>query len=844
MTLVGIVIVSHSQLLAEGVRELATQMTQDKVSIATAGGIDDPDHPLGTDALQVQQAIESVYSPAGVLVLMDLGSALMSAEMALEFLSEEQQQHIHLCEAPLVEGAIAAAVAAATGCTIDQVMAEARGALAAKASQLGISIEQAAATESPVQPIDDRPALQKEIRVRIHNRLGLHARPAAQFVATVAQFDAQISVQNLSSGSQTVRADSMNQLTLLSVRQGDELRITATGNDAEAALAALQALIAANFNEADLPINAQAPPQGIVLPEAGKLIGIPASPGLAIAPLTIYRPVRLQVGDRQVDDPAAEWQRFETTLQSVQQELQILEEQTRTQIGAAEAAIFAAHQQWLADRMLTQAVHQRVFEQSMNVEAAWQATIEEMVRHYRQLEDAYLQARATDIEDIGQRVLRHLIGTETPRLKFPQPTILVAADLTPSDTAQLDRTNVLGFCLAIGSATAHSAILARSLGIPAVVGLGPEILQLAEGMLLALDGQTGEVWITPDPDRLTPLQVKQQTWQATQHQARSAAHQPAVTRDGRAIPVLANISSVAEAQQARSWGAEGIGLLRTEFLFLDRSTAPSETEQLAVYNAIAAAMGDRPLTIRTLDVGGDKPLPYLSRPAEANPFLGYRGIRVSLDQPEYFKTQLRAILRASVGHPLKVMFPLIATVAEVRAAKAILADMQAELRQAGIPFDETMQVGIMLEVPAAVAIADQLAAEVDFFSIGSNDLSQYAMAADRTNSQVASLADALHPAVLRLMQQGIQAAHTAGIWVGLCGEIAADPIAIPVLLGLGVDEISLNSAAIPVIKQTIGQWSMAEAKAIADAVLQLETATQVRDFVAAQASRHALIESP
>ncbi|RMF27993.1 MAG: phosphoenolpyruvate--protein phosphotransferase, partial [Chloroflexi bacterium] len=327
------------------------------------------------------------------------------------------------------------------------------------------------------------------------------------------------------------------------------------------------------------------------------------------------------------------------------------------------------------------------------------------------------------------------------------------------------------------------------------------------------------------------FQTRRRAWLARQEAARAAGQAPAVTLDGHRVEVVANIRGVADARVALEYGAEGVGLLRTEFLYLDRETAPSEEEQVTAYRAIAQVMGRRPLIIRTLDVGGDKPIPYLDLGEETNPFLGWRGIRLCLDQPEILKTQLRAILRTSPGHQIKVMFPMVSTVDEVRAAREILSQAQAELRAEGIPFDEEMEVGMMIEVPAAALQAEQLAREVDFFSIGTNDLSQYTMAADRTNAQVAELADGLQPAVLRLIKAVIDAAHAAGIWVGLCGELAGDPLAAPVLLGLGLDEFSMNPPAIPAVKQAIRQITRAEAQEIARTVLSMASAEEVRAYL-------------
>ncbi|MBV8882883.1 MAG: phosphoenolpyruvate--protein phosphotransferase [Chroococcidiopsidaceae cyanobacterium CP_BM_RX_35] len=832
--MVGIVIVSHSKQLAEGVRELAAQMVQGKVPLAVAGGIEDPQNSLGTDVIQVHQAITSVYSDEGVVVLMDLGSALMSAEMALEFLPEDQRANVHLCEAPLVEGAIAAAVQAAAGSDIEQVITEARSALAAKAAQLGIVSSPLSVVSSNGQQTTGEEQKTKEIRLTIRNRLGLHARPAAQFVATAASFQSLIRVRNLTKNTEYVDALSINQVATLGVRQGHELAITAQGSDAGEALAALLALIEANFGEDDTALESQPAAQINATPQTqegvplrGELLGIPASPGVAIAPIVLYHPTPLKQ-ERPLEDAQTEWRRLRVALQIAQQEIQTLQMQTATQIGKHEAAIFNAQLLSLEDPLLVNPARQAIVDDRLSAEDAWQAVVNKVVATYRTLEDPYMQERAVDMIDLGQRVLRQLAGVDPTPLNLPQPAILVAIDLTPSDTAQLDPTKVLGICTALGSATSHSAILARTLGIPAVVGVGLEVLNLPNDTLLALDGESGKVWLKPEPDTLAALQAKRDTWEAAQQQARELAHHPAFTRDGKRVTVLANIGGIADANVALNLGAEGVGLLRTEFLYLDRTTAPGEDEQLAVYQAIAQVMGTRPLIIRTLDVGGDKPLPYLGLQQEANSFLGCRGIRFCLDQPNIFKTQLRAILRASPGHQIKVMFPMIATVAEVQAAKAILAQAQAELRQASISFDEAMEVGIMVEVPAAVVIADQLAALVDFFSIGTNDLSQYIMACDRTNPRVAGLADALHPAVLRMVYQTVQAGHEAGIWVGLCGELACDPLAAPILLGLGLDELSLNPQAIPALKQAITQLTVAQSEAITLAGLKLDSAASVR----------------
>lgn len=836
--MVGIVIVSHSKQLALGVQQLAVQMVPGKVPLTVAAGIDDPVNPLGTDVMQVYQAITSVFSDDGVLVLMDLGSALMSAEMALEFLVPEQRDKVYLCAAPLVEGAIAATVAAAAGKNIQQVLAEAEQALVAKAKQLNFITSPSSVVSNQI--VSKAEISSKEIRVTVRNRLGLHARPAAQFVATASKFESQIQVQNLTRNTEAVRGDSINQVATLGVRQGHELLINAIGVDSFQAITALQALIINNFGEDDHIIQPPPPRQEVNAPTQGEITGIPASGGIAIAPLVYYQFTSAPITEYHIENVEIEWQRLESAIQIAKQEIQTLLSHTSVQIGDAEAAIFDAHLLFLADPVMLETARYHIVEERLNAEVAWQAVVDEVTNSYRKLEDSYLQERADDVLDVGRRVLRILLGNVVTDLELTEPSIIVGTDLGPSDTAKLDPTKVMGICMTSGSATSHSAIIARTLGIPAVLGVDAQVLNLQSGTLMALDGESGKVWVAPPPDTLAALEVKRQAWQIAQAEARKKAHEPAVTRDGCHIQVLANIGSIADAKAAMNHGAEGVGLLRTEFLYLEQTSAPTEEEQLEFYQAIAdLTCGDgqvlvnHPLIIRTLDVGGDKQLPYLSSfVTEANPFLGVRGIRFCLENPQLLKTQLRAILRASAEkNNIKIMWPMIATLSELRTANTILAEVKSELRQAGIGFDETMEVGMMIETPAAVAIADQLAPEVDFFSIGTNDLSQYIMAGDRTNPKVANLADALQPAVLRMIQQTVQAAHAANIWVGLCGEVAAETLVVPILLGLGLDELSVNPQAIAPLKQAISHLTITEAEAIANVALKQDSVTSVRELV-------------
>ena len=826
--MIGIVIVAHSARLAEGVRELADQMGQGRVPLAIAGGIQDPENPIGTNPLDVLRAIESVYSDDGVVVLMDLGSALLSAETALEFLPEERRDRVHLCSAPLVEGAVAATVQALAGQDIGSVIAEARRALEAKVAQLR-DVAPALAGLTP----DAGAAPAHETVLTIPNELGLHARPAAQFVKLASRFVAQVTLRNLTEETPPVNAKSIVQVMMAGVRGGQRVAIVAQGPDAAEALATLAALVEAGFGELGKPVGV-APQTPLALPvqlAMGELAGTPASPGIAIGPLSVLRPSAIAVPEKHVDNPQAEWQRLQAAMRTARQEIQVLRQRAVSRVGEQQAAILDAHLLFLEDPVLVAAASRRIIEGHTSADFAWQQAVAELAASYSALRDPYLQARAADLLDVGQRVLQRLTGAASASFDLSQPAILAAQDLPPSIIEHLDPARVLGICTEGGSPNAHSAILARSLGIPMVVGLGPGVSALAEGTLVALDGRRGRVWVSPGADTAAQLQAQREAWLVFRQAARAVSQRPAVTRDGRKVRVLANIARLADVRPALENGAEGVGVLRTEFLYLHRVVAPSEEEQAATYRAIAEALGPRPLVIRTLDVGGDKPLAYLQMEQEANPFLGWRGLRVSLDRPDMFLTQLRAILRASPGYRIEIMFPMVSTVSEVRAAKALLAEAQRGLRQANIPFDEAMKVGIMIEVPSAVVVADRLAAEVDFFSIGTNDLCQYAVAADRTNPRVAALADPFQPAILRLIHWTIQAAHRAGIWAALCGEFAGDPLGTPLLLGMGLDEWSMGIPAIPAVKQAIAQLSVAETEAVVQDALKLNSAEAIRRCV-------------
>lgn len=864
---VGIVVVSHSATLAAGVVELAREMAGPDVRIAAVGGLPLPDTPLGTDAESIKRGIEQVNSDDGVLILMDLGSALLSAELAVELLPSEWRHHVVLCDAPLVEGAIAAAVQARLGSPLDRVFAEARAALTPKVEHLQPDPESGApssqaGTERPM--LSARPNLPeqprepaREMRLVVRNRLGIHARPAARLVQTAARFQAEIHLTNSTTGRPSASARSITQISSLEALAGHEILISATGPDADAALEAIRALVDSGFGEpttdqlttsfapssADVGPAMTAPtatgthtsnprPRQDALAPGSELRGLAASPGIAQGkahrvvvdlPRTTAKP----------SDPATEWQRLVGALAKVRARIQTDGAAMARRGDDDSAAILEAQALLLDDPALVEPARRQIFDERLDAATAWQRASDAVVGQYRSLHDEYLRARAADVADVARQVVTALNGDEDiPSPAFDQPCILVADDLGPGDVVRLDRSRVLGICTALGGPTSHVAIIARTLGIPAVVGLGPAILAVADGTPLAVDGESGRVLVNPDRDALPRLVGTAAPIASSTAASPAERASPAMTRDGHRVVILANVGTLSDARAAIGAGAEGVGLFRTEFLFLNRQAAPDEAEQLAAYKSVAEALEGKPLVIRTLDAGGDKPLPYLNLLAETNPFLGQRAIRLCLARPALFATQLRAIVRLAATHPVKVMFPMIATTDELRAARDLLAAARAEVERSGQAVSVQVEVGMMVETPAAALQVDRFCDVVDFFSIGTNDLAQYTAAADRGNARVASLADPFHPAVLRLIRRVADAAQARGKPVAVCGEMAGDPLGAPLLIGLGIDELSMSPSAIPHIREVIRALDYRSARTVAREALDRANASEVRKLIA------------
>lgn len=561
--------------------------------------------------------------------------------------------------------------------------------------------------------------------------------------------------------------------------------------------------------------------------------GIPASPGIVIGQVYKHEPPDLTIPKRVSENPSREWEFFEEAVKSARVELEDVRASVLDLTGEeSEAAIFDAHMLMLDDPMLSEAVRTRI-DAGMIVEEALVEAIDQISNMLAAMDDEYFAARAADVRDIGHRVLRILLGIpDSSMANLNKPSIVVAQDLTPSDTAKLNPRYAIGFCTAAGGMTSHTAILARTLGIPAVVGLGEDLsLKTENGTEMVLDGIRGLVVLKPVEQTCRNYRKeiqRRQEWLVT---VGESAKEDTYTADGRRIEVGANIGDIETAKRAVAAGAEGVGLLRTEFLYLEHTRAPEEVAQVQAYQQIFEALSPRGVIVRTLDIGGDKPPTYMEFPEELNPFLGWRAIRIGLENENLLKTQLRAILRAAEGHNVLIMYPMISSVEELEQANRLLSQVRNELSEAKIAYASDVPVGIMVETPAAAMIADLLAEHCDFLSIGTNDLTQYTLAVDRTNERVAHLYQPLHPAVLRLINHTIEAGHKAGIWVGMCGELAGMLPAIPILVGFGLDEFSMAPSTIPEAKWLIRKLTGENATKIAQTALSMKTAAEVEDYM-------------
>lgn len=663
-------------------------------------------------------------------------------------------------------------------------------------------------------------------QIEIKNPAGLHARPIAVLVNAAKQFSSDI---ELVCRGRSANAKSLTAIMGLDVKKGDAVVLKASGPDAAEALKTLIPMIETGLGEdLDKPVPLaviQTVPQQLIGEKDGTFFGVGASPGAASGVVVQLRDVAIEVEEFS-GTPQAEKEKLSAALDEARMQLEDLYEKTRKEAGGDKAAIFRAHQELLEDPALVEKT-QELIDNGRSAAFAWQQTVTKESGQLADMKNDLLAARANDLRDVGKRVLRLLTGEAAQKLQLPDNAILIAQDLTPSDTASLDREKVVGFCTVSGGAVSHAAILARSLSLPAVSGLPEEVLNILNGTAVLVDGTKGTLRVNPDERERRDAAEQQEKEKNLRTLLMKTKDEPAVTTDGVHIEIGGNIGGVDGAEEVVAMGGEGVGLLRSEFLFLGRRDAPSEDEQTQVYETIAKTLGpDRNLIVRTLDVGGDKPLAYMPTPPEANPFLGVRGLRMSLQHPEIFRSQLRAIVRSADKTKMRIMFPMVTTVEEVEEARKILAE---EIQNLNIT--APVEVGIMIEVPAAAVTADILAPYVDFFSVGTNDLTQYTMAADRGNGLLAHQSDGLHPAVLRMIDKTVEGAAKHGKWVGVCGAMAGEETAVPALVGLGVRELSAPPAVIPAVKDLVRRLSFRRCRDLAQTLLGQEKAAAVREKI-------------
>lgn len=560
--------------------------------------------------------------------------------------------------------------------------------------------------------------------------------------------------------------------------------------------------------------------------------GIAASAGIAIAKAFRLEEPELSAAKKAIQSPEQEAVRFKQAIEQSKKELAVIKDKAQNELGEDKAAIFAAHLLVLSDPELINPVKDKIVKEKVNAEYALNETAAMFIQMFESMDNEYMKERAADIRDVTKRVLAHLLGvTIANPSMISEEVIIIAEDLTPSDTAQLNRQFVKGFTTNIGGRTSHSAIMARSMEIPAVVGTKTAMEEIQNGMMVIVDGLEGKVLVNPSEEKIAEYRKKQAQYAGQKAEWAKLVNEKTVTSDGEHVELAANIGTPEDVKGVLENGGEGVGLYRTEFLYMGRSELPSEEEQFEAYKTVLEKMNGKPVVVRTLDIGGDKELPYLNLPKEMNPFLGFRAIRICLEEQDIFRTQLRALLRASSYGNLKIMFPMIATLTEFREAKAVLLEEKEKLENSGVKVNQEIEIGIMVEIPSTAVMANVFAKEVDFFSIGTNDLIQYTMAADRMNERVSYLYQPYNPAILRLISNVIEAAHSEGKWAGMCGEMAGDEIAIPILLGLGLDEFSMSATSILKARSQMKKLSKQEAASFKDQILSMGTAEEVVEFV-------------
>jgi phosphocarrier protein FPr len=828
--MVGLVLVSHSRSLAEATVELIRRTVNPNLSIACAGGVGDNREELGTDAIEIQQAITSVYSEEGVLVLMDMGSAILSAETAKDLLDPERQDKIVLSSAPLVEGGIAAAVQAQLGASISGVAKAAWESLLPKQDH----VQDVPPAENKEQ-LAAAPAGYEILEVTIENEYGLHLRPAATLIKELAGFEGEVLIENRSAGRGPVSAKSLVDVTRLQIRQGDCVRFSISSPHPQPLIDSIRSVVAKQFGESPQQAAAPAGPGGKLM-ESGTF-GV--SRGIAIGrPLFLDSvPAELPTYTVQTDsEVASEISRLRSALNASAAEFNARISRLQASPRPIDLRVFEAQRMIFLDPSILQEVEQKIRKNRLNSAAAWHEVLTRLAADQETADDPYFRARAADLREVERIGLAHMIEAEECSALSGKPfadrQILVCNELTPSLAEDFSRLGISGVIQLQGGAASHGAILARALNLPAIGGAQSHEEAIRTAQTVAINGTEGSLWIEPSADLLERLERARHLEHSQLDEALKDSERPAVTADGIEIHIAANAGSTQDISNACRYGADSVGLFRSEFLFQHFDHEPDEREQV---NAYREAFGNDkkvlPITVRLLDVGGDKPLKFLRSQKEANPFLGVRGIRLLFANPAFFRTHLRALLRVADSLPLRLLVPMVTDVSEVIHLKRLLDELAAELQNQNIPHRWPLPFGVMIETPAAALLIDQLISHVHFLSIGTNDLTQYVLCAERGSPALSAFADPLHPAVVRICEEVIRKSHEKGIAASVCGEVASDTDAIPILLGLGLREFSVTAAAVPEIKSLIRKLDAARIAArLASNMNSFRAASDFREF--------------
>jgi multiphosphoryl transfer protein len=831
--MIGLLLVSHSRALAEAAVDLIRRTVSPTISIAAAGGVGETHSEIGTDAIDIQQGIQSVAQPDGVLVLMDMGSAILSAEMAKDLLGDSI--NVRLCSGPLVEGGIAAAVQIQAGSPIADVVAAAQRSLLPKQDQLG--------EVTPVAEPNGAPAAAEEsFESVLENVYGLHLRPVAALIKTLGTDAKNVQIENVTGRRGPIVAASLVEIARLQAKKGDTIRFRLSGPNTAHVRKEIESFLERLSSEDGQPLSPATAKQDSASP-----VPIPVSAGLAVGRALFSDRLDLKIPDTRPNTPAeieAECHRLTAATGAAEQNVAQRVAKFSSALAPAEAAILEAQQLILSDGLLLAKSQERIRSKAANAAAAWFETLTEVAEDQAGAADEYLKQRAIDFREAASAVVQQLIGQTNQFANLNEDCVLVCAELNPTLIDQIQSTRITGVIELGGGSLSHGAILARSIGLPVIANAAGSESMLRSAKIVAIDGSTGQLLVNPAPEVIQEWRQREANFRELQKQAVQLSQTPAVSSDNIAFLIAANAGKRRDVELALGNGADGIGLFRSEFLFDQFHTLPSEEEQLAAYReALEPISGDSrstaacpsassrefSVTLRLLDIGGDKPLPFLSPGKESNPFLGVRGLRLLLRHPEFLESHLGAILRLAELFSIKLLVPMVTSVDEVFRLKQHLEKAHQSLNARKLSHRWPIEIGAMIETPASAVAFDQMIEHLDFASIGTNDLTQYVLSAERGNPQLEEFADSLHPAVLHLCRDVIALANYRALPISICGEIASDPVAVPLLAGLGLRVFSVTPTAVPTIKAAIRALSLSEITPdrVAD-LLKRQSAAEVR----------------